>query len=213
MSTLKSENFEPCEPSTKEILPDLSYNEDTLPSALNSPKLDRFKIFFTLPKCVYPNNTFKESDKLLFYILNLPTPEINVPALESNYMGHKIKHSTFERIGYDDITINFKIDGNFEIYNTLYKWLNFLDNESTNQYGNPGDSLKGNPAEYTTTITIAALDPYDNEKLIASWDYKEAFITKLGKIEWDAKSENVDATCSFDVSFNSVHFTLPSNSH
>lgn len=211
MATLKSENFEPCLPSSDEIIPDLEYDSSIDGSPLNTPKLDRYSIFFTLPKCIYSTFSVKNSDKLLFHILNLPTPEISVPAIESTYHGYKVKHSSHERTGYENITVNFKVGHKFTIYNILYKWLNFLNNERTGVYGNPSDSLLGHPKEYTTDIVVCALDNYSNDKIVASWTYKDAFITKLGAIEWNSKSENEDITSSFELAFNELKFTLHSN--
>ncbi len=203
---LMDPNFQPpplfCEPvdDTKEII--------TLNSSpLNHAKSDRFRIIFTLPKCVFPKNTFKTTDRLILKLVELPTPEITVPTIEENYLGRTLKHSSLTKGNYSDVTVNFVLDDKLETYDILYKWLNFLDDESTGLYGKKADSLVGHLPEYSTDICIYALDIYDNEKYVAEWKYEKAFITTLGQINWNHRGEGDDINCSFTFAFNFLKFT------
>lgn len=203
-STIISEKeFVPCPLSPDEIVYNPTNDDE---SNLNTKLSDRFRIIITFPWCLKSltkQDTFSDSDRIIFSAFSTSSPKIGVPAIPVNYLGKSLKLSSKEREPYEDIEVNYKVDSGMKSYAILYNWINFLAEQEDATYGGQSGELK----EYAAIIEIQILDEFRNDVVIASWKYNDAFITSLSPIEFSfLTSDEIQGTFTF--AFTDVKFGL-----
>jgi hypothetical protein len=182
-------------------------------SQFNKSRLDKFLMVIDLPPALKPinttdfelrSNTTINSDSLQFSVYGTVVPTINVPALSQLYAGQSFKVSTHVRPPYEDVSVNFTVDSNFNNYWVIYKWLDLLndDKASIYNYNNPAQSSvyrkNISPAAYQTDITLYAKNEFDVN--IVKFVYKYAFPVKLGQINYNYRDEKEIET-TFDFAY------------
>lgn len=182
-------------------------------SQFNKSRLDKFLMVIDLPPALKPintadfelrSNTTINSDSLQFSVYGAVVPPINVPASSQLYAGQSFKVSTHVRPPYEDVSVNFTVDSNFNNYWVIYKWLDLLndDKASIYNYNNPAQSsvnIKNiSPAAYQTDITLYAKNEFDVN--IVKFVYKYAFPVKLGQINYSYRDEKEIET-TFDFAY------------
>lgn len=197
-------------------------------SQFNKSKLDKFLLVLNIPPILKKINTFdlgsRDSDKIIenslqFSVYGTITPKIIVPAIEQGFNGQFYKISTHSRPVYDNLTVNFTIDNNYNNYWVIYKWLNLLNDEKSSIYD--GENLKNKvkispsnrnftkssnpPVEYQTDITLYGKDEYDNN--VIKFLYKNAFPVSLGNIDFNYRTATqIDTT--FEFAFSQLNVDL-----
>lgn len=182
-------------------------------SQFNKSRLDKFLMVIDLPPALKPintadfelrSNTTINSDSLQFSVYGTVVPPINVPASSQLYAGQSFKVSTHVRPPYEDVSVNFTVDSNFNNYWVIYKWLDLLndDKASIYNYNNPAQrsvNIKNiSPAAYQTDITLYAKNEFDVN--IVKFVYKYAFPVKLGQINYSYRDEKEIET-TFDFAY------------
>jgi hypothetical protein len=182
-------------------------------SQFNKSRLDKFLMVIDLPPALKPinttdfelrSNTTINSDSLQFSVYGTVVPPINVPASSQLYAGQSFKVSTHVRPPYEDVSVNFTVDSNFNNYWVIYKWLDLLndDKASIYNYNNPAQSSVNrkniSPAAYQTDITLYAKNEFDVN--IVKFVYKYAFPVKLGQINYNYRDEKEIET-TFDFAY------------
>jgi len=197
---------------------------DPLPvtqASLNKARKDKFQLILTIPNILKGINTrnTRESDyinldSMQFSVYGITLPGIEVPAIQSHYAGQNYNVTSFDRPPYAPAIVNFVVDNEFKNYWLIWKWLQLFNDEVQSTYGRPEifEKAGGYPQlepktlyDYTTTITVFALDEYNNKK--AEFKYSNAFATKLGNISYNFRDpEEID--CSFEFVFNQLDVQL-----
>ncbi len=191
-------------------------------SQFNKSRLDKFLLVITLPKVLQDiavknldsrDNSAIIEDSLQFSVYGSIVPSVTVPALEEGYAGQFFKLSTHNRPSYENVTVNFTIDNEFNNYWVLYKWLDILNDEKLSQFDGKDitDSIKVDPklrnnanslnppTLYQTDITLYAKDEFDKNKV--KFTYTKAFPVSLGGIDFNYRNPGeIESTFEFAFS-------------
>ena len=176
---------------------------------LNKNRQDKFILILNLPEGIKEitdninrNTNRIDANSLEISIAGAVTPTISVPQEDIPYGSHSIKVSSHARPAYDPLTINFKIDNQFNNYWSIYKWLDILNDVKTGIFNQ--DEIIDYPSKpnqhlpvYSSNLTVYGLDEYENKKI--QWDYIGAFPTKLTEIQWNyALGDEITASATFE---------------
>ena len=182
---------------------------------LNKNRQDKFILILNLPEGIKritdnidrnPNRI--DADSLEISITGAVTPVISVPEITVPYGAQTIKVSSHARPAYDPLTINFRIDNEFNNYWAIYKWLDVINDIKTGSF-NEDDIIKYNKPNqqlpvYSSNLTIYGLDEYENRKI--QWDYIGAFPTQLTEINWDyATGDEITSSATFEFTRLEAH--------
>jgi hypothetical protein len=188
-------------------------------SLLNKAKKDKFVFVLSFPEAMrdimykLPENRRDDRilpDTLQFSVHGVVLPRVSVESGVIRYAGQATKFSSHSRPEYDNITVNFTIDNEFNNYWVIWKWIDIL-NDDTDSIFYKGKDLKDYPAEdkqfkqYQGTATLYALDEYNKEKV--RFDYTGLVPVSLGEIRYSYRDpELIEST--FEFSFSKLTPTL-----
>lgn len=200
---------------------------DNLKQALqNKARLDKFILSFTVPQCLqsieskterateHKSRTRVLPDKLQYSVYGVVVPEISVPSIELPYSGQHMKASGHARDAYEDVTINFNVDNQFNNYWYIWRWLDILNDSEVSTYdalghGKSNPQLMGSRNEddpelmmdYQTDFTLYGINEYNKRQI--EFTYTKAFPNSLGGIEYNYQSSDEIAS-SFTFSFSQL---------
>jgi hypothetical protein len=193
-------------------------------SNFNKSRLDKFLLVLNLPPVLNSistndlagrGNNSLIGDSLQFSVYGSVIPEIVVPEESLGYGGQSYKVSTNNRPVYENVSVNFTVDNNFNNYWVIYKWLDFLNDEKLSQFNGkdlavtPNVSpkeLKQNktlvpPTLYQTDLTIFGMDEFDKPRI--KFTYTKAFPVSLGSINYNYRNAGEIET-NFDFAFSQL---------
>jgi len=200
---------------------------DNLKQALqNKARLDKFLLTFTVPICLHSSESKTERathhksrlrvlpDKLQYSIYGAVVPEISVPSVELAYTGQHMKASGHARDAYEDVTVNFNIDNQFNNYWYIWRWLDVLNDSHMSTYdelnmgtSNPQkmDEATGKDPDimkdYQTDFTLHGINEYNQRQI--EFTYTNAFPISLGSIEYNYQTAE-EITSNFTFSFSQL---------
>jgi len=196
-------------------------------STLNKSRKDKFLLVFTLPPILrnYNTNDLSVREKGLvnqnsvqFSVYGSVIPTISVPEVTAGYSGQSYKASSNNRPPYDNISVNFTVDNQFNNYWMLYTWLNLLNDEEQSLYDAnqivPDQSIskksgalnpKLQPQAYQTDLTVYGKDEFD--KNIIKFTYTKAFPVSLGSINYNYRDPGEMET-TFEFAFSQFFASL-----
>jgi hypothetical protein len=196
---------------------------DLLPitqAPLNKARKDKFQLILTIPNVLKGLNArnireekFLNLDSLQFSVFGINIPNSIVPEIPLHYAGQNYNVTSFDRPAYPPCTVNFTVDNEFKNYWVLWKWLQLLNDPLNSTYGGPeifkeGGYPKLEPKtlyDYTTTITVNAMDEYNNVK--TQFEFRNAFIKRLSEYSYNYRDPE-EIECSFDFVFNQMDIHL-----
>jgi len=178
-------------------------------SVLNKAKKDKFLLVFTLPRALREVNTRENmervdakviQDSLQFSIYGTIVPTVAVQTVETTYSGQVFKFSGHHRPQYNNITVNFVIDNQFNNYWVIYKWINLVNHNKEAFFYKEQMPLNSEPfSEYATNFTVYGLDEYNNRKI--QFDYIGVIPVSLGSINYNYQDPTqIDSTFEFSFS-------------
>tara|TARA_R110002126_G_scaffold121950_3_gene263531 strand:+ start:3154 stop:3780 length:627 start_codon:yes stop_codon:yes gene_type:complete len=192
-------------------------------SVTNKARADKFLLVVTLPPVLKDINTSIlsprnqdqiQEDALQFSIWGVVVPSVSIPNQALRFAGQGYNVTGQSRSEYPPISVNFTIDNNFNNYWMLWKWLDTMNKikESGMDSHFADKNIDKNPTllenkytDYQTTMTVYALDEYNNK--VAKFDYSNSFITELGEIRYNYRTET-ELESSFTFVFNQMDITL-----
>ena len=201
-------------------------------SMLNKARVDKFILSFTVPECLRLIASSEERashhksdlrvipDSLQYSIYGAVVPTVSVPSIELPQWGQTIKASSHNRPAYDDVTVEFTIDNQFNNYWYIWKWLDILNDSydsgydqmnigssnSIPEYLNRGDILDPDlMKDYQTNFVLKGLNEYEKETV--NFTYTRAFPIGLGEVTYNYR-ESSEIECSFTFSFSQLHVNL-----
>ena len=197
-------------------------------SQFNKSRLDKFLLVLNLPPILQNiskqnlgsrSNTTIIEDSIQFSVYGGVVPQVQVPAENLYYAGQSMKVSKHTRPIYENVTVNFTIDNEFNNYWVLYKWLDLLNDENLSQFNgkdiantptiepklrvNPDSSNP--PSLYQTNLTLYALDEYEKNKV--KFTYTDAFPVSLGGINFNYRTPGEIET-TFEFAFSQLNVEL-----
>jgi len=196
-------------------------------SQLNKSRKDKFLLVFNLPPILKNNNTSNLSirsnniinqNSIQFSVYGSIVPQIQVPDIIAPYSGQSYKISSNSRPPYENISINFTVDNQFNNYWVIYSWLNLLNNQQqsiydaeqivpdgaiSNKSGKLATPLQ--PQSYQTDFTVYGKDEYDNN--VIQFTYTKAFPVSLGNIEYNYR-EPGEMETTFEFAFSQFFASL-----
>lgn len=191
----------------------------TTQASLNKARKDKFQLILTIPNILKTinsksvrENEYLNLDSMQFSVYGINIPTIEVPAIPLHYSNQNYNVTSFDRPAYPPATVNFAVDNEFKNYWMIWKWLQLMNDPKEGTYGRPEIFKNGYPEtepktlyDYTTIITIIAMDEYNNKK--AEFVFNNAFVIKLGGYSYSYRdSEEID--CTFDFVFNQLDVHL-----
>jgi hypothetical protein len=196
-------------------------------STLNKSRKDKFLLVFTLPPILRNYNTndlsvreqgLVNQNSVQFSVYGSVIPQISVPEVTAGYSGQNYKASSNNRPPYDNISVNFTVDNQFNNYWMLYTWLNLLNDEEQSLYDAnqivPDQSIvkksgtlnpKLQPQAYQTDLTVYGKDEFD--KNIIKFTYTKAFPVSLGSIDYNYRDPGEMET-TFEFAFSQFFASL-----
>lgn len=191
-------------------------------SQLNKSRLDKFLMVISLPESLRNINTSDlgarsnskvNDNSMQFSVYGAVIPSVTVPEITEQYAGQSIKVSSHRRPAYDNVSVKFTIDNNFNNYWIIYKWLDLLNNDRESVFDSDNISNTRNPSTrdknasltppdlYMTDMTLYAKDEFDKNKV--KFTYKNAFPVSLGQIDYNYRTEDEIET-SFEFAFSQL---------
>jgi len=203
---------------------------------LNKARKDKFILSFTVPGCLKKiaektdRGTFHKSDnsvlpdKIQYSVHGAVVPTVSVPSVNVPYAGQHLKTSGHVRDAYDDVTVSFTVDNQFNNYWYIYKWLDILNDDSTSVYDSKGignthhlpypgaDELAPQSSrfvhndpklmeDYQTNFSLYGLNEYNKNSV--EFTYTNAFPVSLGNIDYSYRDSS-EIDCSFTFSFSQL---------
>lgn len=174
-------------------------------SRLNRATENRFWMIFNLPdplknlgkKFNQVNSQVGiDRDSVRLSLTSVSVPNINVKAEDISYGGGSLAISSHSKTEYGPVKVKFKIDNIWANYFTIYEWLNYIRNESEGHFDAENLTDKFGINEYTTSISIVALDEKDKPKV--QWFLTYAFPTDLSAVTFDySDSKEIECEATF----------------
>tara|TARA_R110000744_G_scaffold359665_3_gene466995 strand:+ start:3200 stop:3808 length:609 start_codon:yes stop_codon:yes gene_type:complete len=176
-------------------------------SVLNKSRLDKFLLSLTVPEGLktYTSRVQRATgvssyskvipNSLQYSVEGTVVPAINVPAIDQPYDRQVMKVSTHSRPAYEDVTVSFKIDNQFNNYWYIYSWLNMISDAKHGAF-NYRDELrekhgskreKDYLADYATDFSLIGMNEYNKE--IIKFTYTKAFPVSLGGISYNYQTQ------------------------
>ena len=197
-------------------------------SHLNRARLDKFILAFNLPPALkearrkspgFTSDDLDSEDSIQVSVYGVVVPKVSVPAIEATYAGQTGKASSFNRPSYEDVSVNFNIDNRFRNYNTIWEWINLLNDSENTTYDASnlfGSSDRGKiiaknisaqdieyKKEYTANMSLYGVDEYN--KNVVQFTFTEAFPVTLGEINYNYQTPD-EIISSFTYTFSQLHF-------
>ena len=191
-------------------------------SQFNKSRLDKFLLVLNLPPILKDisdqyigsrKNTGIIENSLQFSVYGTVVPQIQVPEESLYYAGQSMKVSKHTRPVYENVTVNFTIDNEFNNYWVLYKWLDLMNDEKISTFNgkdifnkpNISPKEKKNPKTLTPTdlyqadISLYAKDEFDQNKV--KFVFTKAFPVNLGSIDFNYRTPGeIETTLEFAFS-------------
>lgn len=178
-------------------------------SHLNKAKSDKFLMVLDLPEALKGINTSDDrsaytvnSDAIIYSIYGVQIPAVQVQDAETKFSGQTFHFTSHHRPQYENVSVKFTVDSNFDNYWVIYKWINVLNNNKEGFFDAESLSTISNPFDaYSTTITVFGLDEYENKKI--QFDFIGVVPVKLGSIDYNYRSD-ADLEIDFEFSFSQM---------
>lgn len=185
-------------------------------SLLNKARKDKFVFVLTLPeamknmKASLPESRSDNKilpDTLQFSVYGAVLPQVTVDAGTIRYSGQAVKFSAHSRPEYQNVSVNFVVDNEFNNYWVIWKWLDILndDRDAVFHRDKRVTTSESMFEEYQGTATMYALDEYNKERV--RFDYTGLVPVSLGSIDYNYRTpEEIETT--FEFSFSKLTPTL-----
>jgi len=182
----------------------------TQQSILNRSSKDKFLLVLNLPQILKKQSITDSTlglDPLQMSVHGTIVPAINVPSVEVRFGGQSHNVSSYSRLNYPPLTVNFIIDNGFRNYWVLWRWMSILNSPTGSMYAGTAPEFEtykdrinsGLNTEYQSTFSIFSLNEY-NQKSV-EFIYNNAFITNLGAINYSYRDEGIiESTAEFQFS-------------
>ena len=193
-------------------------------SQFNKSRLDKFLLVINLPEPLREiakknlgsrDNSVIIEDSLQFSVYGSVIPSITVPSEDLYYGGQSMKVSKHSRPIYENVSVNFTIDNQFNNYWVIYKWLDLLNDENESSFNvkdiantpevpirdHDYDRSVAPPKIYQTDFTLYAKDEYD--KNTVKFRFTKAFPVSLGSIDYNYRTPGEIET-AFEFAFSQL---------
>jgi len=188
-------------------------------SILNKARKDKFILVVTVPRALLDVNASENrgrsdtsiiSNSLQFSIQGFVVPAIKVDQAETVFAGQTIKFSAHHRPRYDNVSVKFVIDNEFNNYWVMYKWINIINDnrEAFFWKDNPEftDTDKGSIYDqYSSMFTVYGLDEYNKKRM--QWDFHGVIPVSLGEIAY-SYIDTGEAESSLEFAFSQLDAKL-----
>jgi len=188
-------------------------------SILNKARKDKFILVVTVPKALVDVNSSENrgrsdtsiiSNSLQFSIQGFVVPAVRVDQAETVFAGQTVKFSAHHRPRYDNVSVKFNIDNEFNNYWVMYKWINIINDNKEAFFwkDNPDFTKIENGSiydQYSSIFTVYGLDEYNNKKI--QWDFHGVIPVGLGEIAY-SYTDSGEAESSLEFAFSQLDAKL-----
>jgi len=185
---------------------------------LNKARLDKFILSLTVPEALKSTVSKVERavrhhstprampDMLQFSIYGVVVPSVTVLSNALPYTGQELKVTSHARSSYEDVTVNFTVDNQFNNYWYIWRWLDVLNDNKVGGYDARNETLPRRLLEdYQTNFTIFGLNEYNKNTI--EFTYTKAFPISLGEMMFNYRTTD-EVECSLTFSFSQLHVNL-----
>jgi hypothetical protein len=180
---------------------------------LNKSRADKFLLVFDIPPILRDinknitqtqSNTTLIGDSVQFSIYGAAVPEITIPAQEMRYAGSTLYVSSHSKNPFPPVTVNFKVDNEYQNYWAIYQWLDLLHDEYEGRYNQRELNLLEDPdfRDYQTNLTIYGKDEFNNNRI--KFTYTKAFPTTLEALNYNYQTAD-EITSGFTFVYSQLH--------
>ena len=176
-------------------------------SVLNKSRLDKFLLSLSVPEGLktYSSRVQRATgvssyskvipNSLQYSVEGTVVPAINVPAIEQPYDRQVMKVSSHSRPAYEDVTVSFKIDNQFNNYWYIYSWLNMISDAKHGAFNYRDELREAHGAQrekdylldYATDFSLIGMNEYNKETI--KFTYTKAFPVSLGGIGYSYQTQ------------------------
>ena len=179
-------------------------------SILNKSRTDKFILAMNTPKCLQDTSTNSERsthqksfktvipDSMQYSIYGSIVPSVNIPSIEVPQYGQTVKVSSHNRNAYDDVSVSFTVDNEFNNY----------DGRKVSKSRPPTfpvNSEEKNPPhlmeDYQTDMTLFGINEYNKNAI--KFTYTKSFPVSLGDITYSYRDVS-EIESSFTFSFTQL---------
>lgn len=168
---------------------------------LNKARVNKFVLVLNLPSKLKNNEIFPVKE-LQFSVVGSLIPEISTNSEALRFSGQTMNIPGYTRSIYSDLTVNFKIDNEWNNYLAIYNWINLFNHDekgimdSDNILNLNKHNISKKYKDLTADQTIIAIDEYNNKLL--KFTYTNAYPVKLNGINFDyTKGDEIDNAATF----------------
>lgn len=197
-------------------------------SILNKSRTDKFILAMNTPNCLRDTSTKSERsthqksfktvmpDSMQYSIYGSIVPSVNIPAVEVPQYGQTVKISSHNRNAYDDVSVSFTVDNEFNNYWYIWRWLDIINDSNTSRYDGRKvsqsrpptptvNSEQENPPhlmeDYQTDMTLFGINEYNKNAI--KFTYTKSFPVTLGDITYSYRDVS-EIESSFTFSFTQL---------
>jgi len=132
-----------------------------------------------------------------FFAQSFQHPDVSTTATEVPYRQYSSSPEIPDTYQYGELTINFILDEDMEVYTELHTWLK----DNVDKEFQEADSV--NPSYADIVITVLSSKNNVNKKI----KYRNAFPTNIGGISFEANLDGLQVM-AFPVSFRYTYFDI-----
>ena len=146
-------------------------------------RTNRFKVAFSMPKCLTNGYTTVAPDtdlrKILLFCDQVQIPGVNFSTIQSRTFG-EFRDVPYEKL-YDAVNLSFYIDKDLMVKSFFDSWISGIQDKYTRTFNYYN--------EYITDVTIEVLDMVDKSVYII--DLHEAYPKTVGSVQLDQASKDI----------------------
>jgi len=189
---------------------------------LNKARTDKFLLSLTVPEALkthvskveraitHKSYTKVMPDTLQYSVYGVIVPTISIPQVDVSQYGQSLRVSSHTRPPYENITVNFKVDNQFNNYWYIWRWLDVLNDTKESSYNAQNQTRKLNEdrnylEDYQTDFSLIGMNEYN--KNVIKFTYTRAFPVSLSPISYNYQSP-AEIDSGFTFSFFQLQVEL-----
>lgn len=179
----------------------MAFNIREIQSAINRAngiyRPSHFRVMIPTTKV---SNEFVDMRVLALHASAITAPGLNLLTSDINHSGYGVIEKRPYQAQSNDITITFRVDGNYDIPNFFYRWMKKISRFDGTVYGNSDADLFEYPDNFVTDIEIEQFD--SSGEVINIHTITRAFPISTDSIQLDWSAQNQLANLTVQFSFH-----------
>jgi hypothetical protein len=135
-----------------------------------------------------PNKTVSQTKNVILNLFETVIPSMDVTTIDANWMGVVARRDNSGGVSFQDWTVSFFVDRNFDNWRTLHDWLKYAAEQHTI------------PSEHNVGATLSIRNNF-NEEVIRIF-FENVWIKNIGEVRltYQSGEEFLQCTATFEYS-------------